>query len=91
MVLRHSGRVGRRRFLKPPGPFPGAGGLFLLWRPAPGRGGRRRAAILSSNDELWGKALRIQKLVLYSIGLTEYVCRDCIWAYFISIWYVFMV
>ena len=85
MVLRHSGRVGRRRFP----------GLFLLWRPATGlapcRGGRRRAVILFSNDELWGKALRIQKLVLYSIGLIEYVYRDCIWAYFISIWYVFIV
>ena len=100
MVLRHSGRVGRRRFPQAPRSLSRSRGLFYgsapdgfaeLWGPAPGlapcRGGRRRAAILFSNDELWGKALRIQKLVLYSIGLIEYVYRDCIWAYFISIWY----
>ena len=94
MVLRHSGRVGRRRFPQAPRSLSRSRGAFFFFcfgRPAPGlapcRGGRRRAAILFSNDELWGKALRIQKLVLYSIGLIEYVYRDCIWAYFISIWY----
>ena len=49
MVLRHSGRVGRRRFPNPPRSLKRSrGDFFCFGRPAPGRGGRRCAAIPES-------------------------------------------